>query len=204
MEVAPYNGNFGAAPAVQDNFGTDAFNDAPRRSDGDYGPFGSDISGLQTALKKFGLLREPANGKLDEATRAALRTLALITGMPTASTASANAALNTAEDRAARMLWILNVFPFGTSLPSWLLASLDNSDISRITRAFNTRAAHGTPVFSVRTPAGLVVHGRLVPDDTDQNCFGYSALFERGSLQHHVISRACRISADQWATAERN
>lgn len=200
--AAPYNGNFGAMPPVRQSIPREAFTTAPLRAPLSEHHPANDLSELQVSLKTFGLLSDPASGILDKATRKSFRMLAMVSGMPANDPASARAALRTSEQRAERMLWILGTFPFGKTLPSWLLASLEPSDANSLSQAFNLHADTLQHTFSVPLKAsGLIVRAQLFPDDRTPRCYAFSALFERGPLQHHVISRACRDAANKWAMA---
>lgn len=160
---------------------------------------------LQARLRTFGLLSAEPNGHLDDATRKGLGLVGLITGVDAHDAASGDAALQRAETRATEMLWLLGVFPFGDRLPSWLLASLDPADVQTLSDAYARHADNGKSIFSVPLKAhGLIVRARLfpaAPNAAGNRCHDFSALFERGPLQHHVISRACRDDAAGWAMA---
>lgn len=160
---------------------------------------------LQARLRTFGLLSAEPTGHLDDATRKSLGLVDLITGVDAHDAATGNAALQRAETRAAEMLWLLGVFPFGDRLPSWLLASLDADDVQTLSDAYARHADSGQSIFSVPLKAhGLIVRARLFPGTSNtagNRCYDFSALFERGPLQHHVISRACREGTAGWAMA---
>jgi hypothetical protein len=204
---APYNGNF-AANTIADKIPPQAFNSARRIKQLDTAA-SDDIRALQQGLKAFGLFTDPLTGVLDRPTQKSLRLLTVLTGMPATDAQTGTAALTSAQTRADHMLWILGLFPFGNSLPSWLLASLDTDDAGTLFAAFSLHADSGKPVFSVPlTAPGLIVRAHLFPDTpgnaTTLTCYGFSALFERGPFRHHVISRACRDpDTVHWAMAAR-
>jgi hypothetical protein len=205
-QPAPYNGNFAITTPVPPSIPATAFV-APKLRLQIESKASEGLRALQARLRTFGLLSAAPNGQLDDATRKGLNLVGVITGMDAHDVAAADAALKQAETRAADMFWLLGVFPFGDRLPSWLLASLDAADIETLSNAFTRHADSGQTIFSVPLKVhGLIVHARLfpaAPSATGDRCFDFSALFERGSLQHHVISRACRDNAARWAMAAR-
>lgn len=201
-QPAPYNGNFAITTPVPPSIPATAFV-APKLRLRIENKASEDLRALQARLRTFGLSTAAPSGQLDEPTRKSLNLVAIITGMDAHDATAADAALQHAETRAADMLWLLGIFPFGDRLPSWLLASLDAGDVDTLSNAFTRHADSGQSIFSVPLKAhGLIVHARLFPS-SDTRCFDFSALFERGTLQHHVISRACRDSAARWAMAAR-
>jgi hypothetical protein len=201
---APYNGNFAILPAAPQSIPNDAFSRAALTAPVE--PAADDRTrSLQEDLKRFGLYGGAINGLLDAPTRKSLRVITDITGMQAGDADAASRAMRAAEERAEGNLWMLGVFPFGSSLPSWLLASLDTADAETLQQAFTRHFISGRKIFSVLLKApGLIVRARLFPrQDSNEHtsCYAFSALFERGDLQHHVISRACRDGAAHWAMA---
>lgn len=159
------------------------------------------IVALQQGLKQLGLFDDAPNGTIDKQTNVSLFFLGQITGRTIETEDDGMAAIRAAENRAASMLWVLGKFPFGHSLPGWLLASLTPRDPQTLTNAFNDNAASRTHVFKVDLQANLLtVHGRLIPTAAP-HCYDFTALFDRLIKQHHVISRACRNSDGQWTMA---
>lgn len=162
-----------------------------------------DIQNLQNGLKAFGLMDEPTSGSFDAPTQAALRKLSILAGRNLPDAATAIAALKEAEARVAASFWALAGFPFGKTVPSWLLASLDTSDDDRIQRAFTSHQRAGNAFQVSLTARGLSMRGQVQPKVAwrPNGCSTFSAVFERPPFLHRVAGSACRDKADgRWRT----
>lgn len=207
----PYNGNFDASAPISVTIPNRAFVTSPLHAPIAESDNPGAIRKLQEDLKAFGLFPNAAiTGVIDRPTKTSLRQLAMLTRSPTGDVTAASAALRSAQEHAEQMLWILGDFPFGKTLPSWLLASLDARDPDTLASAFSLHANDSPAIFSVELAApAFIVRGRLFPDTASstqgRQCYGFSALFERPPLQHHVISRACRErDGGHWSMAAHN
>lgn len=155
------------------------------------------VRALQEHMRSIGIFKDASTGNLDKPTRKAFAVLASLSGQTVSDVPSAMAALQIANSKMEAMLPHVGHFPLGDDVPSWLLASLTENDLTAIGDKFNSvmNIAPGPFSLSLSDPT-LELHGQLLADPergaTSLTCVGFTLLFTKGALQKRVISRACR------------